>query len=478
MTTLLKPSVFQGGRHSLARHLLAPLALLVIVAATMALRPAPTALERIQARGELVVATRPSLTTVYRDSNGLTGMEYELAKGFAERLGVELTLLKVDSTAALRKAVRGGRADLAAAALLAGEDGSQGLRYSTPYQIVDTLVMYRLGGARPTALSDLAGKTVVLRAGSRHGEMLALARAEHPDLDFTVVEKGSAEQVLTVLEQGEADYGLVNSNAYAMHRALFPDLASGFTLNRDQGLAWAFNDGGDRTLYLAAQRYLTQVKADGTAERLAQRFYGQMEQMDLYSARSFIRHLDDRLPNYTADFRQAADSAGFDWRLLAAMAYQESLWDAQAISPTGVEGLMMLTSRTAREMGVSDRTDPAQSIRAGAGYLRQLHDRVPDRIQEPDRTWMALAAYNMGMGHLEDARVLTQRQGGDPDRWADVKTRLTLLDHPAYVNQLRYGAAPGGQAAVYVRHIRHYYDLLVRADNSERHGQTLVATSE
>lgn len=473
MTTLLKPS-----RNGLARHLLAPLALLAVVGATLALRPTPTALERIQARGELVVATRPSLTTVYRDSDGLTGMEYELAQGFADRLGVKLELLKLDSNDALRQAVRRGKADLAAAALLAGEDGRQGLRYSTPYQNVDTLVMYRLGDARPTSLADLAGKTLVVRAGSRHAEMLADARVANPGLTFKVDQKASAEQVLTLIEQGDADYALINSNAYVMHRALFPDLASGFTLNRDQGLAWAFDANDDQSLYLAAQRYLTQVKADGTTRRLADRFYGHLDQFDLYAARSFIRHLDDRLPNYTADFRRAAESAGFDWRLLAAMAYQESLWDAQAISPTGVEGLMMLTNRTAREMGISDRTDPAQSIRAGAGYLRQLHDRIPERIQEPDRTWMALAAYNMGMGHLEDARVLTQRQGDDPDRWQDVKTRLTLLDDPGYVNQLRYGAAPGGQAAVYVRHIRHYYDLLVRADNSERHGQTLLATSE
>ena len=473
MTTLLKSS-----RNGLARHLLAPLALLAVVCASLALRPTPSALERVQARGELVVATRPSLTTVYRDSNGLSGMEYELAKGFADRLGVKLKLLKLDSNDALRQAVRHGKADLAAAGLLAGEDDQRALLYSTPYQNVDTLVMYRLGGVRPTGLADLNGKTLVVRVGSRHGDMLAAAQADNPDLTFTVQEKSSAEQVLATIEQGDADYALINSNAYVMHRALFPDLASGFTLNRDQGLAWGFDAHDDQSLYLAAQRYLTQIKADGTAKRLVDRFYGHLDQFDLYAARSFIRHLDDRLPNYTADFRQAAESVGFDWRLLAAMAYQESLWDAQAISPTGVEGLMMLTTRTAREMGVSDRTDPAQSIRAGAGYLRQLHDRIPERIQEPDRTWMALAAYNMGMGHLEDARVLTQRQGGDPDRWRDVKTRLTLLDNPGYASQLRYGAAPGGQAAVYVRHIRHYYDLLVRADNSERHGETLLATNE
>ena len=226
---------------------------------------------------------------------------------------------------------------------------------------------------------------------------------------------------------------------------------------------------------MAAQRYLTQAKADGTTAKLEDRFYGHVEQFNLYAARSFMRHLDDRLPLYEGLFKEAEDNSGFDWRLLAALAYQESLWDPQAISPTGVKGLMMLTNDTARQMGISDRTDPSQSISAGAAYLRRTHARIPDRIPEPSRTWMALAAYNVGFGHLEDARVLTQRQGGDPDNWQDVKQRLPLLAKSAYADQLRYGNARGGQAVVYVRHIRRYYDLLVWAENSRRRDGTLIA---
>src|SRR5699024_7906045 len=156
-------------------------------------------------------------------------------------------------------------------------------------------------------------------------------------------------------------------------------------------------------------------------------------------ARSFVSHLQDRLPQYRDDFHSAAAASGFDWRLLAAVAYQESLWNADAVSPTGVEGLMMLTASTAQAMGISDRTDPAQSIEAGAAYLRRLHDRLPERIVEPDRTWMALAAYNVGLGHLEDARVLTQSQGADPDSWAAVQQRLPLLSDARYAASLRYG---------------------------------------
>jgi membrane-bound lytic murein transglycosylase F len=459
------------------RTLLAPIAVLCVVGLLAAMRPTPSALEHVQERGELVVATRPSLTTVYQDANGLTGMEYELARGFAERLGVKLRVLELNDVAAIKYAVRHGKADLAAAGLTITDERQRALRFSTPYQRVDTLVVHRLGEPRPSGLADLVGQRVAVRAGSSHAERLIHARLAYPDLAFEQIENASAEQMLTLVEQGELDYTLVNSNAYAIHRGLFPDLVAGFTVDRDQGLAWGFNPDDDRSLYLAAQRYLTQMKAAGDTARLADRFYGHVEQFNLYAARSFIRHLDDRLPLYTETFHDAAGNAGFDWRLLAAVAYQESLWDAQAISPTGVQGLMMLTLNTAREMGVHDRTDPTQSIRAGAAYLRKIHDRIPQRILEPDRTWMALAAYNVGMGHLEDARVLTQRQGDNPDRWRDVKQRLPLLGQPAYAKQLRYGPAPGGQAALYVRHVRRYYDLLVWADNSERHRTTLLAAA-
>lgn len=463
-------------RHS--RALLAPLAILCVVGLIAAMRPTPTALERVQARGELVVATRPSLTTVYDDPSGPTGMEYELARGFADQLGVKLRLLRMDQPAALKDAVRRGRADLVAAGLTITGERERGLRFSTPYQQVDTLVMFRLGERRPTGVEDLVGKKVAVRAGSSHAEMLIDAQLKHPDLKFDQVENANAEQMLALVEQGKADYTLINSNAYAIHRGLFPDLSAGFTLSHDQDLAWAFNPKDDRSLYLAAQRYLTQAKASGEVAKLTDRFYGHVKQFDLYAARSFIRHLDDRLPLYSESFHSAASDAGFDWRLLAAVAYQESLWDAQAISPTGVQGLMMLTANTAREMGVDDRTDPAQSIQAGAAYLRKIHDRFSERIQEPDRTWLALAAYNIGMGHLEDARVLTERQGDDPDRWQDVKQRLPLLGQSAYADQLRYGLAPGGQAAIYVKHVRRYYDLLVWADNSERHRSTLLASAQ
>jgi membrane-bound lytic murein transglycosylase F len=156
-----------------------------------------------------------------------------------------------------------------------------------------------------------------------------------------------------------------------------------------------------------------------------------------------------------------------DWHLLAAVAYQESHWDPRAQSRTGVRGLMMLTLPTAREMGVDNRLDPGQSLRGGARYLKNIKRRLPDDISEPDRTWFSLAAYNIGMGHLEDARVITERQGGDPHVWREVMEHLPLLQKSKYYQDARYGFARGEEAVTYVQNIRHYYSILEWQDISD-----------
>ncbi|MDP2852361.1 MAG: transglycosylase SLT domain-containing protein, partial [Gallionella sp.] len=153
---------------------------------------------------------------------------------------------------------------------------------------------------------------------------------------------------------------------------------------------------------------------------------------------------------------------GIDWQLLAAIGYRESHWNPLATSPTNVRGMMMLTEDTADRMEVKNRLDARESILAGARYLALLREQMPDRIHEPDRTWMALAAYNQGYGHLEDARILTQRAGLNPDSWPDVKKWMPLLNRPGYYNTLKHGYARGGEAVILVESIRSYHDMLKR----------------
>jgi membrane-bound lytic murein transglycosylase F len=131
---------------------------------------------------------------------------------------------------------------------------------------------------------------------------------------------------------------------------------------------------------------------------------------------------------------------------------------------------MMLTSETADRMRVSDRLDARQNILAGARYLVELKETLPARIDEPDRTWLALAAYNLGYGHLEDARVLARRQGLNPDLWVDVKRVLPLLSRYEYYSTAKYGFCRGGEALVLTENIRSYYDILMRFEDPHEPG--------
>ncbi len=168
------------------------------------------------------------------------------------------------------------------------------------------------------------------------------------------------------------------------------------------------------------------------------------------------RRIDQRLPDFRPVFEEAADEYELPADLLAALAYQESHWDPLARSPTGVRGMMMLTQRTAQELGIEDRLDPEQSIRGGARYLRQMHERLDADIPEPDRTYLALASYNIGRGHLLDARRLARELDRDPDRWADMREVLPLLTEERYYRDLRFGYARGYQPVYYVQRIRNY----------------------
>jgi membrane-bound lytic murein transglycosylase F len=458
-----------------SRHLLVPVALIGVMATLLAMRTVPSDLDRVLARGELIVVSRPSPATWYQDQHGDTGFEYQLARAFADDLGVSLRMVKADSLPALIEMIRTGQADIAAAALAITPERQERLRFTSSYLDNADQIIWRSGEARPTSLADLSGRPIAVLAGSGQEETLRELIRQGHDLQFQASHDVSTETLLNLVNEGYFDLAIVDKNSWRLNNALFPELTGAMTLSERQ-LGWALPKSSDDSLYLAAQRFLTQRKADGSVARLEQRFFHSAAQMNLYSSRSFLRHLDLRLSQYAEAFKSAAEEYGFDWRLLAAMGYQESLWDADAVSPTGVRGLMMLTQRTAEEMGVADRTDPLQSIRAGAAYLRKIYDRVPARIAEQDRMWMAIAAYNVGFGHMEDARVLTQKQGGDPDVWSDVQQRLPLLRDANYYSDTRHGYARGGmQSVIYVRHIRQYYDLLVWASESNRHGANMVA---
>ena len=184
-------------------------------------------------------------------------------------------------------------------------------------------------------------------------------------------------------------------------------------------------------------------------------------------AGAYLEQVATALPALKPFFQEAERASGVDWRLIAAIGYQESHWDAKATSPTGVRGLMMLTEETADRLQIKDRLDARESILGGARYFALLREALPPRIGEPDRTWLALAAYNIGLGHLEDARILAQKANLNPDKWQDVRQVIPKLADPESFGSLKHGYARGGEAMQLVDSIRNYYDVLARVERRD-----------
>ncbi len=450
-----------------------PLLCIVLVATTF-LQGDKSGLQSILDRGQLVVVTRTDPVAYYQDHLGDTGFEYELAQRFAQSLGVELKIIKATNLADIYQLLNEGKADLAAAGLTANTYHSQQIVFSQGYLATGNRFVYRKGEPAPSSLDDLNGHSVAVLANSSAAHHLNALVDGGLNIHIKPINAADTANVLASVDNGQADYALVNQQAFTLQHMLFPELSAAFATSKPQHFAWAINKSTDPSLFTAVNRFLTHAQQNGTIKTLAAQFYGDHNPFNLYAARVFIRHLNNRLPKYSATFYAAGQKNQFDWRLLAAMSYQESHWDPDAVSPTGVEGLMMLTQTTATSLGVN-RNNPQQSIKGGARYLRYLMNSLPADIEQPDRLWMAIAAYNIGPGHLEDARVLTESQGGDPDDWSDVEQRLPLLGVPEYGNFLRYGMADGKQAVRYVDHIRHYYNLLVWAENAFGEQGTMLA---
>jgi membrane-bound lytic murein transglycosylase F len=442
------------------------ISLLCLLTITGSVRP--NTVEKILSQGEIVVVTRNSPTTYFEDNIGATGYEFELAKAFADYLGVDLVIKQADSLSDLYRTIDRNEASFAAAGLTVNQEKDRWVHFSTPYMQVSQQVIYRRGGERPKEVFDLVGGKLVVTSDSSHAHQLRKIQGQQvPKLTWRESSNFETVELLQMVSTGEVDFTVVDSNEFEMLQAYYPNLAIAFDLTGAKPMAWAFPQSRDRSLFRVAESFFRDAQTNGLLLEVHERFYGHLDKLNYVGAKRFQRQTDKKLDKYDELFQQAADRHNLDWRLLAAMSYQESHWNPRAKSFTGVRGMMMLTRRTAKELGVRNRLDPKQSIDGGADYLVKLHKRLPESIHEPDRTWMALAAYNVGYGHLTDARKLAKNDGADNTRWMDVKNYLPLLSQKRYYKQTRHGYARGSEPVSYVQNIRRYFDVLVWNDNPD-----------
>ena len=414
----------------------------------------------IKARGELRVSTISSPLTYARVDGKPYGLDYELAQQFADYLGVELKVTVRQNISQLFDDLDHDRADMLAAGLVYNSERVKNYQSGPVYYSASQQLVYRVGSPRPRSLANLSASQLTIAPGHvAINDLRELKEKRYPDLSWAVDEKLGTNALLEQVIDGKLSYTIADSVAISLFQRVHPELAVALDVTDEQPVTWFSKRDDDNTLSAAMLDFFNTMNEDGTLARLEEKYLGHGEDFDYVDTRTFLRAVDSVLPELQPLFEKYA--LQIDWRLLAAISWQESHWDTQATSPTGVRGLMMLTKNTAQSLGLSDRTDAEQSISGGARYLQDMMSKVPDSVPQEEKIWFALAAYNMGYAHMLDARALTAKTKGNPDSWADVKQRLPLLSQKPYYSKLTYGYARGHEAYAYVENIRKYEISLV-----------------
>lgn len=450
--------------------------LLIMLALSLGGSRIPSILEQTLASGKLHVVSRNGPSNYYEGPEGYTGFEYNLLQGFAKQLGVELVIHNQNSLNTMLTMVERGEVALAAAGLTITDSRLKRVQFTEPYLEVTQQLIFNRDAIAPETVADLIGKDILVIAGSSHVERLQELQREYPNLAWREQTNMDMIDLMEMVHRSEIDYAIIDSNGYQINRSTFPKARVAFEIDTKQPLGWAFPINTDQSLFDQAQKYLRAKKEDGSLAKLAESSFDYDSHVSTGGALLFTERLEQRLPKWETYIKTSATTFNLDWELLAAISYQESHWNPKARSRTGVRGFMQLTRTTAKEMGVKNRSDAAQSIHGGSKYFSILYNRMPDSIYPQDKVWMALAAYNLGIGHLRDARILTQSQGGDPNAWDDVKERLPLLAKRKYYRNTKHGYTRGWEAVTYVHNIRQYRDIIVwhnqqkqRRDNLLRH---------
>ncbi|WP_074634032.1 MULTISPECIES: membrane-bound lytic murein transglycosylase MltF [Nitrosospira] len=418
---------------------------------------------------ELVVITVNSPDTYYEDAEGrYAGLEFDLASEFARDLGMNVKFRiapRMDQVLAKLEEHKGHFA----AGLSISTKHELHAHFGPIYQTIQPQVAYNTDYRRPKSIRQLVGRTIEIASGTTYAEQLNKAMQQAPGLKWSEVDITS-EDLLAKLAEGKIDHVVADSTQISQAKNFYPNLDAAFDLGEPVGKAWAFSPYAERELLEKTQKFFSRIERDGTLMRLVDRYYGHIQRLEQADVSGILKKRRTLLPDLREHFHEAEEVTGIDWRLIAALAYQESHWNHFAVSPANVRGIMMLTETTADRMKVTDRLDTRQNILAGARYLRLLKDRLPTRILEPDRTWIALAAYNQGSSHIEDARILAQRLGLNPDSWVDLKKTLPLLSLSQYFQNLKHGYARGGEAVILTESVRTYHNILLKYERPHSWG--------
>jgi membrane-bound lytic murein transglycosylase F len=415
-------------------------------------------LKQIQARGTIRMITTNTSTSYYTYRDSPMGFEYDLAKAFADHLGVALEVI-VPEWDTMFEVLNSGQGDFIAAGITITESRERIALFSDPYMPVQQKFIHHKLKFGIKNLGQLAGRTIYVKKGTSYQERLEELKASGIDLEIQPLNYVATEEFIKMVSEKKIKYTIADSNIALLNRRYYPDIIIGLPIQEEEYLGWAVKKT-DKNLRDSINQFLEIAEETGLLAKLYEKYYGNVEIFDYFDLKKFHERIKTRLPKYKKIIKTESEKYGFDWRLIAAMVYQESHFNAGAKSRTGVRGLMQVTQDTAKLMGIRNRLDPKQSVQAGVKFFNLMHKRFDDIPDPRQKRRFTLAAYNVGYGHVRDAQEIARQQGMDINKWASLKKTLPLLSQRKYYEKTQHGYARGLEPVHYVERIFTYYDIL------------------
>ena len=430
----------------------------------------PTVLDNIKKTKILNVVLLNAPSTYYIGVNGPQGFEYDLLKAYATHLGVELNIISANTTKEAIELSKNPSIHIVSASLAKTPQRIKTFNFGPSYFEVREQVICHRGmigsGKFPRDVEDLEGLKIIVGEDTSYSETIKSLQSDGFDINATFSSEYSTEELLEQVASHTIDCTIADSNIYSLNLRYFTDIALAFTISGREQLAWVLKENSKK---LEADMYswMNSYNQTGQMAALKDHYYSYVLFFDYYDTKMFNKRIKSRLPKYEQLFKKAAKKYDIPWHVIAAQSYQESHWNPRAKSFTGVRGLMMLTQSTAKQLGVKNRLDPKQSIFGGTKHLKQMIKNVSKDVVGENRFKFALAAYNVGMGHVRDAQKLAKKIGLNQNIWNDLKIVLPLLSQKRYYRELKYGYARGSEPVKYVASIYDYGDILQKNLNDK-----------
>ncbi|NCF81885.1 MAG: transporter substrate-binding domain-containing protein [Proteobacteria bacterium] len=421
-------------------------------------------LSGIKNRQVLRVLTRNNAATYFVWRGQFLGFEYELMKRFADSHGLHLEMVVPNRWGDLIPTLKAGGGDLIAASMTVTEERKkQGGAFTAPYNLVTEELVGRSDESAFKGVKDLNGRTVVVRRSSSYWTTLQKLRDQGIDIRLEEApDSMETEEIISRVAAGEYDLTVSDSHILSVELIWRSDIKPVLTLNGPVSHGWAVREN-DQQLLSALNAFLDK-EYKGRCYNLVYDKYFQNSNRILDHVASHQEHSEKgNISPYDAQVQKYAEEYGFDWALIVAQMYQESRFDPQAESWAGAQGLMQILPTTGELFGVQDLHGVDTSIQTGVRYLAWLHERFEPELTVQDRMWFTLAAYNAGLGHVRDARILARKMGWNPDRWFNnVDRAMLLLSRRSFYQLATHGYARGKETVDYVRQIRDRYNAYIR----------------